>query len=152
MTMGFIHNLKLRFAPPRIEDPIFGSLLFMYISNAPEKSYWEGEWKFTPTGTDISIALPGDEQGPLAEARQFYLGLPSRFEAIVQKARPALQKIFQEWLKQDLPEDIFSEVTLSGFDVEDPMEQPLSWDISFETTGDKWLGITVPFVGETPDT
>lgn len=146
--MGFLHNLKLRFSPPRIEDPIFGSLLFMYIANALERSYWEGEWKFPPTGTDIAIALPGDEQGPLPAARQFYLDLPSRFEVIVQKARPALQKVFREWLKQDLPENIFTVVTLAGFDVEDVTEKPLNWDISFETIGDKWLGITIPFVGD----
>lgn len=148
--MGFLHNLKLRFSPPRIEDPIFGSLLFMYIANAPGKSYWEGEWKFPPTRTMISIGLPGDERGPLAEARQFHLDLPSRFEAIVQEARPALQKVFQNWLKQDLPDDIFTVVTLAGFDVEDLTKQPLNWDVSFETTGDKWLGITVPFIGDTP--
>ena len=148
--MGLLHNLKLRFSPPRIEDPIFGSLLFMYIANAPERSYWEGEWKFPPTGTDISIALPGDERGPLEAARQFYLGLPSRFEAIVQEARPALQKVFLEWLEQDLPENILTVVTLAGFDIEDLTEQPLNWDISFETTGEKWLGITIPFVGDVP--
>ena len=148
--MGFLHNLKLRFAPPRIEDPVFGSLLFMYIANAPEKSYWEGEWNFPSTGTGISIALPGDEHGPLAEARQFYLGLPDRFETVIDAVRPALQKVFQQWLKQDLPKDIFTLVTLAGFDVEDLGEQPLNWDISFESNGDKWLGIVVPFVGDTP--
>jgi predicted alpha/beta-hydrolase family hydrolase len=29
-------------------------------------------------------------------------------------------------------------------------QQPVHWDISFETLGDKWLGITVPFVDD-PD-
>ena len=148
--MGFLHDLKLRISPPRIEDPAFGSLLFMYIANAPEKSYWEGEWKFPSTGTDISIALPGDEQGPAAEARNFYLGLPDRFETVVDAARPALQKVFRRWLGQDLPDDIFTVVTLAGFDVEDLTQHPPKWDISFETTGDKWLGIVVPFVGDTP--
>jgi hypothetical protein len=150
MTMGFLQNLKLRFAPPRIEDPVFGSLSFMYIANAPEKSYWEGEWKFPSTGTNISIALPGDESGPLMEARHFYLGLPSRFETLIAAVRPALQKVFREWLRQDLPEDIFTVVTLAGFDVEDLREHPVDWDVSFETTGNKWLGIVVPFVGDAP--
>ena len=41
-------------------------------------------------------------------------------------------------------------VKLSGFSVENPQAYPVAWDISFETTGDKWLGITIPFVGDEP--
>jgi len=33
--MGFLRNLKLRFRPPRITDPDFGSLDFVFIPNAP---------------------------------------------------------------------------------------------------------------------
>jgi hypothetical protein len=36
-----------------------------------------------------------------------------------------------------------------GFALEDEKTMPLHWDVSFETTGNKWLGITVPFVGDT---
>ena len=150
--MGFLHNLKLRFSPPRIEDPDFGSLLFMFIPNAPERSYWECEWQFPKTGTAISICLQGDERGPLPESRQFYLDLPARFEQILGAARPGLQEVFMTWFKQDLPEDIFSVVKLAGFDVEDVRKRPLQWDIAFETTGEKWLGITIPFVGDEAQT
>jgi hypothetical protein len=148
--MGFLHNLKLRFSPPRIDDPDFGSLLFMFIPNAPERSYWECEWKFPRTGTEISIGLPGGESGPSPEARQFYLSLPERFDQILDAARPQLQEVFRTWLQQDLPQDIFTVVKLAGFDLEDPKAQPVQWDISFETTGDEWLGIIVPFIGDTP--
>ncbi len=147
--MGFLHNLKLQFLPPRINDPDFGSLLFMFIPNAPERSYWECEWMFPKSGTEISIGLPGDENGPSPEARQFFLGLPGRFEEILAAARPQLQQVFREWLQQDLPQDIFTVVKLAGFGLEDAKQHPLHWDISFETTGDKWLGIVIPFVGDT---
>src|SRR5215475_5503992 len=105
--MGVFHNLKLRFSPPRIADPDFGSLLFMYISNAPERSYWEGEWVFPKTGTRVAIGLDGGESGPLPEARRFYLSLPSRFDQILAAARPKLEQVFREWLHEDLPQDIF---------------------------------------------
>lgn len=147
--MGILHNLKLRFSPPRITDLDFGSLLFMFIPNAPERSYWECEWKFPKTGTEISIALPGGESGPLPEARQFYLSLPGRFEQILAAARPQLQEVFRTWLLQDLPQDIFTVVKLSGFGLQDAKAQPVHWDISFETTGNKWFGIIIPFVGDT---
>jgi hypothetical protein len=147
--MGILHNLKMRFSPPRLTDPDFGGLLFIFIPNAPERSYWECEWKFAKTGTVISIALPGDERGPLPEARQFYLSLPGRFDQILATARPQLEEVFREWLQQDLPQDIFTVVKLAGFGLEDAKQQPVHWDISFETTGDKWLGIIIPFIGDT---
>jgi len=121
----------------------------MYIPNAPELSYWECEWMFPKTATPISIALPGTESGPFPEARQFYLGLPDRFEKILSAARPNLENVFRDWLQQDLPQDIFSGVKLAGFGLMDAKAQPTQWDISFETTGDKWLGISIAFIGDT---
>lgn len=148
--MGFFHNLKLQYSPPKIADPDFGTLIFMFISNAPERSYWECEWTIPNTDTEISISLPGDESGPSPEARQFYLSLPGRLKKILALARPQLHEVFKEWLRQDLPEDIFTVVKLAGFDLENPNHRPLQWNISFEATGDKWLGIIIPFVGDKP--
>lgn len=146
--MGILHNLKLRLSPPRITDPDFGRLIFIFIPNEPEQSYWECEWTFPKTGTVISIGLRGGESGPLPEARKFYLGVLERFEQILAAARPELGRVFKSWLQQDLPANIFTVVKLSGFGVEDLKTQPIEWDVSFETTGEKWLGITIPFVGD----
>jgi hypothetical protein len=148
--MGVLHDLKLRFSPPRKNDPDFGDLLFMFIPNAPERSYWECEWKFPRTDSVVSIGLPGSEDGPTADARQFYLDLPGRFDQVLTAARPKLEYVFTDWLHQELPEDIFSAVRLTGFGVEDPKAEPIKWDVAFETTGATWLGITIPFVGNEP--
>jgi hypothetical protein len=145
--MNILKSLKLQFRPPKIDDPDFGQLTFMYISNHPERSYWEAEWSFPPTRTPVAIALDGDESGPRPETREWHLALPSRFDEIVQLAKPELAKVLKSWLELELPEDIFTVVKLSGFDLEDPRAEPVSWGVSFETTGDKWIGITIPFVG-----
>jgi hypothetical protein len=146
--MGILHNLKLRFSPPRMTDPDFGHLLFMFIPNAPRRSYWECEWIFP--SCMICIGLPGDESGPMPEARQFYLSLPERFEELLTAARPKLEQALNTWLQQELPQDIFTAVKLTGFGVEDPKARPAKWNIAFETTGERWLGITIPFVGDEP--
>lgn len=148
--MSFFRHLRLRFAPPELTDPDFDSLLFMYIPNASERSFWECEWQFPPTRTIISIGLPGDENGPTEEARRFYLSLPDRFERIVAAVRPRLSDVWTTWLQTDLPVDIFRATKLAGFGLEDPQARPLRWDVAFETTGDKWLGITVPFIDNAP--
>src|ERR1019366_5016539 len=113
-------NLRLRFSPPRMTDPDFGRLLFMFISNAPQRSYWECEWVFPKTGSIISIGLPGDERGPMPEARQFFLSLPERYEGLLTAARPKLEQVLNAWLQQELSRDIFTVVKLAGFGVENP--------------------------------
>ena len=74
MAGGLIERLKLQFRPPRLDDPEFGPLRFMYIPNAPEKSYWEAEWLFPPVDYKVSISLPGGAIGPLPESAVLSLG------------------------------------------------------------------------------
>jgi hypothetical protein len=148
--MRFLHNLKLWLSPPRMADPDFGKLTFMHIGKHPERSYWECEWTFPPTGTVVGITLHGGERGPDHEARQFYLGLPARFDSILKACRPRLEQVFRQWRHQRLPDDIFTAVKLASFGVENPQEEPVRWDVGFETTDDDWLAITIPFVGDMP--
>jgi hypothetical protein len=148
--MGFLRNLRLWLSPLRMADPDFGPLVFMHISKWPERSYWEAQWKFPATGTEVGISLRGDESGPTPESRLFYLSLLPRFDSILTACRPKLERVFQEWRKQELPQDLFSVLKLTGFGLEDPLEQPVRWDVWFETTDDDWLGITIPFAGESP--
>ena len=149
--MAFFHRLKLRFSPPRLTDADFGELVFMYIPNAPERSYWEGvEWPFPPTGTQVGLGLLGDESGPLPDSRPFYLALPDRFPQLLALVRPALDKVFRDWYDRPISSDVWQDVKLTGFGLEDPRGHPVRWDISFEATGEKWLGISVPFEDDTP--
>ena len=149
--MGFLDKLKEWFSPPRISDPKFGDLLFMENRFAPEKSYWECEREFPPTGTVIFNALPGDESGPFEESRAFHIDKEERFSEILIQVRPKLEPVFKDWLEMDLPDDIFSELKLAGIGLEAPRKDPVIWDVSFETTGERWLGIVIPFSGDTPN-
>jgi hypothetical protein len=146
--MSFLHNMKLWLSPPKIVDPVFGRLVFMHMEKRPERSYWEGEWAMPGAKCPVEISLPGGENGPSEDSRRFYLGLPDRIEQILDRCRPPLSRVFREWLDTDLPSDMFSALKLTGFDVDDPQKRPLQWSVWFETTGDKWLGITIPFDGE----
>jgi len=147
--MSVLNNLKLWLSPPRMTDPDFGKLIFMHMGKHPERSYWECEWTFPATGEVVGITLRGGESGPNADARQFYLALPSRYESILKACRPRLEQVFRDWRTQPLPQDIFTVVKLMSFGVENPQERPVQWDVGFETTDDDWLGITIPFVGDT---
>jgi hypothetical protein len=149
--MGLIERLKLTFKPPRRDDPDFGSILFMYISNAPERSYWEAEWKFPPVGYEIAISLPGGTEGPTPEGRAFYLSRVAEFDRIMALVRPELDAVCRKWLGRPLAEDLWADVKLAGIGVEDPTASPVSWDVAFETTGKRWLGITIPMLGDSAE-
>jgi hypothetical protein len=150
MTPGLIDRLKLRFRPPRLDDPEFGSLLFMYVANDPGRSYWEAEWLFPPVGYSVSIGLPGGASGPLPESRSFLLSRVGEFDRTMRVVRPLLDAVFREWLRRPLEPDTWADVKLAGVGLEDPRAEPVEWDVAFETTGERWLGITVPFVGNSP--
>ena len=146
--MALLERLKLTLKPLRRYDPDFGPLLFMYISNAPEKSYWEAEWTFPPVGYQVSIGLDGDKSGPAPEVRAFYLSRVGDFERTIALVRPRLDAVCRQWLGHPLAEDLWANVKLAGFGVEDPGATPVSWDVSFETVGERWLGITIPMIGD----
>jgi hypothetical protein len=146
--MGFFERLKLTYRPPRLNDPDFGPLLFIYISNSPEKSYWEAEWKFPPVGYEVAIGLPGDKTGPTPQGRTFYLSRAAEFDRIMHLVRPQLNSVCIEWLGRPLADDMWADVKLAGFGVEDLTASPISWDVAFETVGKQWLGITIPIVGD----
>ena len=105
---------------------------------------------FPPTTTKVAISLPGTLAGPRESGREFYLALPVRFERVLDSARPVLDRVLREWLGRPLSSDIWKDVKLGGFGLENPDVVPTNWDIGFETVGEKWLGITIPFVGDEP--
>lgn len=148
--MGLLEELRLRFRPPALEDPDFGRLLYLYIPRNPSASYWEGEWLFPPTRSKVAISLPGTLEGPLDSGRVFYLALPARFDQLIERVRPVLDQVSREWLGRPLRADLWADVKLAGFGVENPNVVPIAWDVGFETVGEKWLGITIPFVGDEP--
>lgn len=145
--MSILGDLKTAVRPLRLVDPDFGKITFIRIKRHPERSYWEGELALA-NGMVASICIPGDEDGPSAAAREFYLKLPERFDGIVETCRPKLEQVFREWRQQDLPENILSVLSSVGFDVENPGSMPVRWGVTFETKGNKWLGIAIPFVDD----
>ena len=148
--MNLFANLYALWSPPRLHDPAFGDLVFIRIPEHPECSYWECEWSFPVTGTRFTVVIPGSEKGLDPDAREFFLTLPDRFEFITTQCRAPLQVVWREWFETDLPSDLFSVLSLAGIGINSLDASAVEWEVSFETTGDKWLGITVPFIGDQP--
>jgi hypothetical protein len=146
--VGLLQNMKLWLSPPKIVDPVFGKLVFMHIDKHPERSYWEGVWQLPGSAYSIEVFLRGGEDGPSEDARAFYLNLPDRIDSILKWCRPPLARVFETWLNSYLSDDLLRELKLTSVGVDDPRARPVRWSVSFETTGEKWLGITIPFVDD----
>ena len=58
--MSLLKTLKYWLTPLKMTDLDFGTLTFIYVSQNPERSYWECEWRFPSTGTVVLITLDGD--------------------------------------------------------------------------------------------
>ena len=129
--MSLLDRVLSHFRPPTLDDPDFGRLLYMHIARDPSRSYWECEWRFPPTGTHISIGLPGSKAGPLPESRAFFLALAPGFSDIMTKVRPAVDRVVREWLGRPLAVNLWEDVKLAGFGLEDPREMPTRWDVAF---------------------
>src|SRR5262249_51567786 len=97
-----LKELRLRLRQPRFLDPVFGPLLYIHIPRVPSRSYWEGEWLFSPTQTRVAVSLPGPAEGPAESGRAFYLALPARFDEVIRQVRPILDQVFLEWLGRPL--------------------------------------------------
>jgi hypothetical protein len=146
--MSVLKTLKYWLKPLKMTDPDFGILTFIYVSKWPERSYWECKWQFPSTGTIVGITLDGDESGPRAESRHFYLSLPGRFPQILALCRPVLEQVYKDKKHEPAPSDVFSLFKVSGFGVKDRREDPIQWDVSFEAKGDDYLGVLIRFMGE----
>ena len=68
----------------------------------------------------VSIGLPGSREGPWPESRAFFLALVPEFNQIVERVRPAVDRVFREWLDRPLSRDVWQDVKLAGFGVDDP--------------------------------
>lgn len=148
-----------------VDDATFGRLRrFTAVPEpgAPPSAYssiWYGTWHFPPSGTNVSICLPGGRRGPLPAVRDFFEDLPNRFDSILSTIRPQLDEIFRRWLQRPLSESLWDDLELTRFIIVDPSVRPLEWNMQFELTyneGDEedeegeYLEITVSLVGDSP--
>jgi hypothetical protein len=99
-----------------------------------------------PTKTDIAIALEGDENGPKEESRKWHLDLVPRYKSILELSQPSIVSVLQKWKIDYTSDAVYNSVNLTGFSVGDLNEHPQKWSISFETTGKRWICITIPFI------
>jgi hypothetical protein len=138
--MGVLSKLFGKSEVVKMQDPDFGEMVFMEIAEHPERSYWEGEWHYPPTATQIGVFIPGDASGLRSEARAFILQKQHEWDKIVSAVLPVLSPKYTEWTERVLAPGILSDLDLAPISVKLPVVSPITWEISFETreNEEKW--------------
>ena len=140
--------LAKKFGSKRIDDPVFGSLLFMKMKD-PSRSYWEGREWFAPVSAEVQIFVDGGEDGPRPSQHETYNRMAERYPKILHSIEPLLRREYtRTWLgEMGLPEARFRLNSLSVPAVE---SESVQWDMDFSCDGqDDWL-FTVHMEGWRP--
>jgi hypothetical protein len=138
-----------RLRPKRLEDPIFGRLLFIRAKN-PARSYWEGEGAFKPLGTDIEYFIAADETGPGETQRELYRLMASNFDRLFATVAPMLQSEYEASTESSSRPDAAPVFRLSSLSIPRKESDDMEWEMNFSCSdSDDWL-FTVQMRGWQP--
>ena len=103
--------------PKRIEDPVFGSLLYM-------GDYWEGRGRFEPTQEQIEWLVTAGEEGPGDAQHSFFRSVCARYTELRLKAHSAIHAATTPASGAAL--------RLVAIEVPASPSQSSTWELSFE--------------------
>ena len=126
---------KMRAGAPRINDPVFGSLLFM-------EKFWAGAGQFPPTGDRIEWFIDGDETGPQDSQRILFGKIVERYSTLLPELHAVLAKHATPEPSQAV--DLSIAIRLAAVSIASRESPDMEWEISF----DSLLRDTVFFVVE----
>lgn len=132
--------------PQKLQDDTFGMLTYMEIKNNPSSNYFEGRRLFFPTSTEVEVFITADPEGPTMKQKEFYKRIESLYDELTEvKAKPVIEKEFQNWKADFKINDFKKEFKLVALSIPNLKAKELTWDMSFETTHDENHHITVNF-------
>lgn len=143
-----LFNLFKKTPTPTLEHPVFGTLTFMEIKRNPENKYFEGAGTFAPTNNEIEYFIPADISGPTQQQVDFYEKLQSNYPAISSKCSELIESEFRNWKEDFKINDFNSEFKLVAINIPEFKNDPIEWDMAFETEHDENHQFTVYFEGE----
>jgi hypothetical protein len=144
-----LSRLLDRFRPKRLEDPIFGKLLFMRAKN-PARSYWEGRGEFGPLRANIEYFIAADETGPGIAQRELYRQIASNFDRLFATLDPMLRREYEANTNLPCPSNITDVFRLNSLSIPKKESDDMEWEMDFSCTdSEDWL-FTVQMRGWQP--
>ena len=138
-----------KFAPKRLDDPLFGRLVFIKTRD-PAKSYWEGTGTFPGTGTQIEFSVDGPSEGPGKEQHAFYHKLVEKYDDVKNKVSPLLAGHLAQWTRKSAPQDVWTVFVLASVSIPLRDSSDAEWDLGFNCSLDREYFFTVYMKGWAP--
>jgi len=146
--MGFWRFLFSK--PVRIGDAFFGEMLFMEVKSDPSISYFECERYFKPSGEKIGLSVTGSLSGPTQRQKDFFTQVENDYPLLFTKLIPIIEAEFGAWMPQPIIKDFEAEFKPTFLDIPSCNQQPIEWEIVFDTVHDVNHTVTVGMLGDEP--
>ncbi len=136
--------------PIKIGDAFFGEMQWIEIANDPSKSYFECARYFKPTGKKISLLVTGTFHGPTQHQKDFFTQVEANYPLLVDKIVPIIEAEFGAWMPLPVIKNFVAEFKPTGLEIPLCDQQPIEWEITFDTVHDPSHIVTVGMLGYEP--
>lgn len=134
----------------KIGDAFFGEMTFMESSNDPSKSYFECERYFRPIGGMIELGVTGTLSGPTQRQKDFFNQIEADYFLLVPRWKELIEQEFGAWMPLPVIQDFAKEFKPGFLDIPTCVEQPIVWEITFDTIHDLNHIVTVGMLDYKP--
>jgi hypothetical protein len=135
--------------PKTIEDPAFGTLIFMKMKD-PSRSYWEGRGHFDPVGAVIEYFIHGDEAGPGPSQRAVYRRIAENYPELLESVMPLLQREYANQMVSGGVPIADAVFTLDSLSIPARDSEAMKWEMDFSCDDGDDLLFTVQMEGWRP--
>jgi hypothetical protein len=146
--MGFWNSLFGKTV--KIGDAFFGEMVFIEIPNNPVESYFECERYFKPSGAKIGLGVTGSVSGPTQWQKNFFTQIEKDYPFLLAKFIPVIEARVGAWLTAPVIQDFEAEFEPTYFSIPACDQQPVAWEITFDTVHDVNHMVTVGMLGYEP--
>lgn len=134
----------------KIGDAFFGEMVFVEIANDPLKNYFECERYFRPGGEKIGLSITGSLSGPTQRQKDFFTQVENDYSLLIPRLVRIIEREFGAWMASPFIKDFAKEFKPGYLSIPTCEEQPVEWEIAFDTVHDVNHTVTVGLLGYEP--
>jgi len=122
--------------PMKIGDAFFGEMTFMESIKYPAESYFECKRYFSPIEGVIELGVTAQLSGPTQRQKDFFVQLEKDYSLIVAAVIPRIEDELRNWRPDFRINNFEQEFTPVWLSISACDQQPVEWEIAFETVHD----------------
>ena len=135
----------------KIGDKFFGVMLFDGSRESAEDSgHFECHRYFKPADQDIEIGIDGNLSGPTQQQKDFFSWVEANYFSFTLQWIPIIERDFGAWMNHFGVRDFAQEFKPGYLSIPSCEQQPVAWEIVFDTVHDLNHTVTIGMLGHEP--